>query len=92
MHFPSVSYKGIVNHIPKGNTNPTDPLERRPITLLSIRCKVYAYILNLKLMTWERNDILCEEQNGFQGQRRRLDDIYSLYALIYNLKPVTKFC
>ena len=84
---PNHCFKGIINPILKGNTNPIEPLDYRPITLLSIPCKIYAHILNTRLMKWvEEKKILCEEQNGFRSQRSCLDHVYTLYSVLNNRK------
>ena len=48
---PSQCQKGIINPIAKEG-HPRHPLSYRPITLLSIPCKIYEYILNKRLCQW----------------------------------------
>ena len=42
--------KGIIEPLPKGN-DLRDPLSYRPISIISIPCKIYANILNKILLT-----------------------------------------
>ena len=67
--------------------DPLNPLEYRPISIISIPCKIYADILNKRLSFWlEQNDILAEEQNGFRKNRSCLDHLYVLQSIIKNRK------
>ena len=67
--------KGIINPIFKGGEL-SDPLNYRPITLLSVPCKIYTDILNRRLTQWlENNNILYDGQNGFRKARSCLDHI-----------------
>ena len=67
--------------------DPYNPLSYRPISLISIPCKIYADVLNMRLSTWlEENELLAEEQNGFRKKRSCLDHIYSLISVIKNRK------
>ena len=69
------------------NDDLRDPLSYRPITIISIPCKIYANILNKRLLQWlESNGILVDEQNGFRKDRSCQDHVYSLYSLIHNRK------
>ena len=82
--------KGIINPIFKGG-EPSDPLNYRPITLLSIPCKIYTDILNRCLTQWlENNNILYDGQNGFRKGRSCLDHIYTLFTVINNRKLENK--
>ncbi len=63
--IPSDWNKGIIVPIPKGDNSTRDPLGYRPITLISIPCKVYADILNSRVTNWlQANDLLSDCQNG----------------------------
>ena len=67
--------------------DPLDPLEYRPISLISVPCKIYANILNKRLTKWlEQNDILAEEQMVFRKDRSCLYHLYVLSTLIKNRK------
>ena len=77
----------IITPVPKPNTDPLTPLSYRPISLISIPCKIYADILNKRLTNWlETNDLLAEEQNGFRKERSCIDHLYTLTSLIRNRK------
>ncbi|CAC5406288.1 unnamed protein product [Mytilus coruscus] len=77
----------IITPIPKPKMDPLNPLEYRPISIISIPCKIYADILNKRLNFWlEQNDILAEEQNGFRKNRSCLDHLYVLQSIIKNRK------
>jgi len=65
-HAPKEWLTSVISPIPKPKMDPLNPLEYRPISLISVPCKIYADILNKRLTKWlEQNDILAEEQNGF---------------------------
>ena len=64
--IPSDWAKGVIKPIPKGD-DPRNPLNYRPITLISIQSKVYVNILNGRLVKWlESNNISTDVQNGFR--------------------------
>ena len=89
--IPTEWSRGIINPIYKNDGDPRNPLAYRPITLISIPCKVYAQILNARLEKWlETNDILCDEQNGFRKERNCLDHIYLLHSILSNRKMSKK--
>ena len=74
--------KGTINPIFKGG-EPSDPLNYRPFTLLSVPCKIYTDILNRRLTQWlGNNNILYDGQKGFRKGRSCLDHIYTLYTVI----------
>ncbi|CAC5366226.1 unnamed protein product [Mytilus coruscus] len=61
----------IITPIPKPNMDALNPLEYRPISIISVPCKIYAKILNKRLNFWfEQNDILAEEQNGSRKKQK----------------------
>ena len=67
--------KSLINPIP--NNDSRDPLSFRPITLISIPCKIYTKIINKRLSKWlEVNKTICDEQNGFRKHRSCQDHIY----------------
>ena len=78
----------LIKPIPKSDgKDPRDPLSYRGITLISIPCKIYADILNIRLSKWiEENNYLVEEQNGFRRNRSCMEHIYSLYSVINKRK------
>ena len=87
---PDEWQRGIINPIFKSG-DASSPLNYRPITLLSIPCKIYANILNKRLVSWlDDHDILNEGQNGFRSSRSCLDHIYSLHSIIKNRKHLRK--
>ena len=81
----------IVTPILKADKDPRDPLGYRGISLISVPCKVFADVLNQRLIKWlESNDILVEEQNGFRRDRSCLDHLYTLTNVIKNRKNAKK--
>lgn len=51
----------------KQDKDPRDLLSYRGIALISVPCKIYADILNQRLMDWLKDhSLLVEEQNGFR--------------------------
>lgn len=85
---PSEWNNKLIKPIPKGDgKDPHDPLSYRGITLISIPCKIYANILNIRLSKWiELNNILVDEQNGFRKNRSCMEHIYTLYTVINKRK------
>lgn len=74
--------RGVVVPIHKDG-DPSNPLNYRPITLLSIVGKVYTGILYNRLMHWsEVNNIMVPEQGGFRLGRGCPEQIYTLTELI----------
>ena len=88
--IPSHWLKGIINPIAKGD-DPSCPLNYRPITLVSIACKIYANILNKRLCELiDEHETLSKGQNGFRKDRSCLDHIYTLHSIIKNRKHLRK--
>ncbi len=55
----------------------------RGITLQNVACKVYADVLNRRLMKWmEINSKINDEQNGFRPERSCEDHIYLLKSIV----------
>ena len=81
--------KGVIRPIPKSDANdPRDPpLCYIGICLISIPCKVYADILNVRFSQWiDENNIVVDEQNGFRRNRSCLEHIYALFTVINKQK------
>ena len=71
------------------------PTNYRGITLLSVVGKVYATILNDRLMEWcESRHVLVEEQAGFRRGRSTIDHIFVLTEAIASRKSKRRatFC
>ena len=84
--IPSEWAKGIIKPLLKGD-DPRNPMNYRPITIISIPCKIYANILNNRLVKWlECNKILTDVKNGFRKDRSCQDHVYSLYNIVRNRK------
>ncbi|MEW8545344.1 MAG: reverse transcriptase family protein, partial [Candidatus Thiodiazotropha sp.] len=85
---PSEWNTGVIKPIPKSDSkDPRNPLSYRGICLISIPCKIYADILNLRFSEWiDQNNIVVDEQNGFRRNRSCLEHIYSLYSVINKRK------
>lgn len=59
--------------------------------MISIPCKIYADILNLRFNEWiENNNVVVDEQNGFRSKRSCLEHIYTLYSVINKRKQQKK--
>jgi Reverse transcriptase (RNA-dependent DNA polymerase) len=84
--------KGIICPIYKDGDK-RDTSNYRGITLLSIVGKVYAQIINERLMRWsERNKVLVEEQGGFRPHRGCPDQLFSLVEILQNRGKQATFC
>ena len=74
--------RGVIVPIHKDGSK-KEPLNYRPITLLSIAGKVYTTILHTRLMTWsEKHNIIAIEQGGFRPGRGCPEQLYALTELI----------
>lgn len=85
---PSEWNTGVIKPIPKSDANdPRNPLSYRGICLISVPCKIYADILNVRLSDWiEQNNAVVDEQNGFRRKRSCMEHIYTLYSVINKRK------
>ena len=84
--------KGIIFPIYKDGDK-RDTSNYRGITLLSIVGKVYAHIINERMMKWcEENKILVEEQGGFRPERGCPDQLFSLVEILRNRGKKATFC
>ena len=80
--IPSEWAKGIIKPLSKGD-DPRNPMNYRPITIISIPCKLYANILNNRLVKWlECNKILTDVQMAF-GKTEAVKIMYILYTILY---------
>ena len=69
--------------IPKNTGPKTDPINYRPISLLNFLGKVFAHILNKKLVKHlEDNGLIRESQHGFRKKRSSTTLIANLYERI----------
>ena len=83
---PDEWMKSIINPIYKSD-DPRDPLNYRPISLISVPCKIYTNVLNERLCKWlDYNNIISDFQNGFRKERSCLDHIYTLNNIVKNRK------
>jgi len=79
---PADWLRGIVVPLHKDGEK-RDPLNYRPITLLSIAGKVYTGVLQRRLIEWsEAHNIVVQEQGGFRPQRGCPDQLFALTELI----------
>ncbi|VDI44475.1 Hypothetical predicted protein [Mytilus galloprovincialis] len=84
---PSPWCQSIIHPILKDGKDYRDPLGYRGISLMSTVAKMFSSILNRRLTSYfERNNTLCNEQNGFRKMRSCLDHIYTLCTILRNRK------
>ena len=84
--LPTEWTRGIIFPIYKDGEK-KDTNNYRGITLLSIVGKVYAQVINYRLMMWsESNNILVEEQGGFRPVRGCPDQLFSLVEILRTRK------
>ncbi len=84
--IPCIWRKAILRPIPKSSTiDPRLPLQYRGIALLSTVYKLYASVLNNRLVTYlDKENIYAEEQNGFRKKRSCTDHVYTLSTILRN--------
>ena len=79
---PADWLRGVVVPLHKDGDR-REPLNYRPITLLSIAGKVYTSVLQKRLIAWcEAHGIVVQEQGGFRPQRGCPDQLFTLTELI----------
>ncbi len=75
---PTIWRKAIVKSIPKNSTiDPRLPLQYRGISLLTTIYKLFAGILNNRLVTYLEDNIYAEEQNGFRQNRSCAEHVFT---------------
>ncbi|MES9882132.1 MAG: reverse transcriptase family protein [Sedimenticola sp.] len=88
---PSMWYKTIIHPILKQGKDYRDPMSYRAVSLMSTITKLFSSILNERIVTFmNKNNVLCDEQNGFRKLRSCLDHIYTLTTIIRNRKLQNK--
>lgn len=75
-----LSGKNIIDLLPKsGSKGPRDQMSFRGITLAATMYKIYASILNDRIVKWtDDSDLIVEEQNGFHKKHTTVDHLSSL--------------
>ncbi len=83
---PIIWHQAIIEPIPKNSTiDPRLTLQCWGISLLSIIYKLYAGILNNRLVTYlQDNNIYAEEQNGFRQNRTCAEYVFILTTILRN--------
>ena len=84
-NFPPSWHDAIVVPIPKPGKDHTDPINYRPISLISCVCKTLERMVNNRL-TWflETNNLLTNIQCGFGKNRTTIDHLIRLESFIRN--------
>lgn len=93
--FPTEWNIGIISPIYKGKGHRLDPMNYRPITLLSCIGKVFTSILNNRLTLFlEEYHIINEIQAGFRKEYSTMDHVLTLHLLLEYMKMKNKtiFC
>ena len=69
-YFPKLILYIKMVFFSKPNTDPTDPLNYRPISLIELVCKTFEHIINNRLLYFcEYHNLLSEFQFGFRKNR-----------------------
>jgi len=90
--LPTDWTRGVIFPIYKDGDK-RDPLNYRGITLLSIVGKIYAQIINERLIRWcEKNKVLVEEQGGFRPGRGCPDQLFTLVEVLKNRGEKPTYC
>ena len=90
-NYPSQFKTGEIILFPKENTDTSNPKNYRPISLLNILGKVFAKLLNNKLVNHlEENNIIRPSQHGFRKKKSTSTLLAQLYERIAKEKGVHK--
>ena len=70
-----------------GDKDPRNPLDHRPVCIMSCIAKIYSCVLNKRLQSHiNLNNPLSDTQNGFRAGRSCIDHIFSLITILRNRK------
>ena len=82
-YFPETYKTAILKFIPKSNTDPTNPINYRPISLLEVTGKILEKIINKRLRnTKEECHNLPHNQHGYRVGRGTDTAITTIYETI----------
>ena len=74
-----------------GDKDPRNPLDHRPLCIMSCVAKIYSCVLNTRLQKHiNDNNLLSDTQNGFRAGRSCIDHIFSLVTILRNRKSENK--
>ena len=74
-----------------GDKDPRNPLDHRPLCIMSCIAKIYSCVLNVRLQNHlNTNNLLSDTQNGFRAGRSCIDHIFSLVTILRNRKLQNK--
>ena len=93
--IPNAWTIGVIHPIFKNKGDSTDPLNYRPITLLSCLGKLFTAILNIRLEKYASdNNVINDYQSGFRKGFSTVDNMFVLNTLIDILRANKKqlFC
>ena len=85
---PSDWLKSDIKPLFKGGTkDPRNPLDHRPVCIMSCVAKIYSHVINARLQRHlNTNNLLSDTQNGFRAGRSCIDHIFSLVTILRNRK------
>jgi len=90
-HIPHTWLEGYIIPIYKNKGDPQDPVNYRPITIISCLGKLFTSVINQRLTEFlDKNNIPGENQAGFRKQYSCTDHIFTLHSLIEILKKKKK--
>ena len=88
---PNIWSQTLISPIAKPGKDPRIPTNCRGISLISTVSKIFSTVLNLRLVNYlDKNNVLCEEQNGFRKMRSCTEHIYTLSTIIKMKKKSNK--
>ena len=93
--IPEAWLEGIICLIYKGNGDPLEPSNYRPITILSCFGKLFTAVLNMRLNNFlDSYELLNQNQAGFRSVFSTNDHIFALHTIAELLKSKNKkiFC
>lgn len=89
--LPSLWRESVTSLLYKGKGNRTEPMNFRPIALISCVYKIYSHIQNNRLTEWmELNTIIDEHQFGFRRGVETTDAAARLFSVIQNANKNNK--
>ena len=90
-YIPSAWSEGIIVPIYKNKGDSLEPVNYRPITLLSCISKLFTAVLNQRINNYlETEEILQENQAGFRANYSTTDHIFTLNSIIEILRHSKK--